>query len=265
VGLLYGKGSRNVKKPVREGAPCIFVYKMMETVVILEGVMNKVSKSAVSETFMDYTGSDLTHQIYYSIKQEILRGKLPVGEKLNAVHLAERYNVSRTPVTQALELLKRDNLVEQLPGRRATVKPLSAQEISDIYLFRKQLEPTVARLSIHVIPESELLMLKKHIAERQKHPEQRDESIQLDERIHSMLWRYLTDPMIHSIFRTINEYSVRLQAYTTYSIEGASSNCEEHMAIVDAVLSRDANIAAEAVMVHLERSCQRLLDLCEEK
>jgi len=227
--------------------------------------MDKELRSAISMSGMDYAGSDLTHQIYYSIKQEILRGKLPVGEKLNAVHLAERYNVSRTPVTQALELLKKDNLVEQLPGRRATVKPLSAQEISNIYLFRKQLEPTVARLSVHVIPESELLLLKKHITERQEHPEQRDESIRLDERIHSMLWRYLNDPMIHSIFRTINEHSVRLQAYTTYSIEGASSNCEEHMDIVDAVLARSPDRVEEAVKVHLERSCQRLLSFCAER
>lgn len=239
--------------------------KPAEKTVFAEEGMNRETKSALSLSHMEYAESDLTHQIYYSIKQEILRGKLSVGEKLNAVRLAERYNVSRTPVTQALELLKRDNLVEQLPGRRATVKPLSAQEISDIYLFRKQLEPTVARLSVNVIPESELLLLKKHIAERQEHPEQRDESIQLDERIHSMLWRYLNDPMIHSIFRTINEYSVRLQAYTTYSIEGASSNCEEHLAIVDAVLARDGEAVAEAVMVHLDRSCRRLLSFCGEK
>ena len=209
--------------------------------------------------------SDLTHQVYYVLKQEILAGKLPIREKLNVVRLAKKYNVSRTPVTQALELLKRDELVEQLPGRQATVKPISQKEISSIYLFRRQLEPTAARLSIHVIPESEVLDLKRGVAYLREHPELQEESIRLDERLHSMLWRYLEHPLINTIFQGINEYSVRLQSFTTYSIEGVSSNCEEHMAILNTVLTRDPEKTARAVETHLDRSCRRLLSFCREE
>jgi len=216
-------------------------------------------------TFPPDCGTDLTHQIYYSIKQEILIGKLPVGAKLNAVRLAEQYNVSRTPVTQALELLKQDNLVEQFPGKRATVKPLSPQEISTIYFFRKQLEPAMVQLSLHAIPESEALTLRKLVVDLMAHPEKRDESIQVDERIHSMLWRHLNSPLVNSIFRSINEYSVRLQSFTTYSIEESSSNSQEHLDIIDAVLARDAAAAAKAIEVHLDSSCQRLLSFFQKQ
>lgn len=220
---------------------------------------------AVSAARPEYDSIDLTHQVYYAIKQDILVGKLPVGEKLNVVHLAEQYNVSRTPVTHALELLKQDSLVEQRPGKRAIVKPLSPQEISTIYLFRRQLEPTVARLSLRVIPKSELLALKGRITELWDQPEKREESIQLDERLHSTLWRYLEHPLIDSIFRTINDYSVRLQSFTTYFVEKSSTNNEEHMAIVDALLARNAEETAQAVELHLSRSCQRLLSFCREQ
>lgn len=212
----------------------------------------------------DYDSSNLTHQIYYAIKREILLGKIPAGEKLNVVRLAEQHNVSRTPVTQALELLKQDDLVEQLPGKRAIVKSLSTREISTIYLFRKQMEPMVARMSMPIVPDSELLTLKKLILHLQSHPEMHDESIRLDERLHSMLWRYLNDPMINSVFRTINEYSVRLQSFTTYSIEGESSNCQEHLDIVQAILERDMEKTVFAVETHLDRSSQRLLSFCGE-
>lgn len=223
--------------------------------------MDTRSEEKISAHY-DYDGGDLTHQIYYAIKREILLGKIPAREKLNVVRLAEQYNVSRTPVTQALELLKQDDLIEQLPGKRATVKTLSTQEISTIYLFRRQMEPMVARLSLQIIPDSELLTLKKLIRHLQAHPEMHDESIRLDERLHSMLWRYLNDPMINSVFRTINEYSVRLQSFTTYSIEGESSNCQEHLDIVDAILARDLEETVLAVETHLNRSSQRLLSFC---
>ena len=219
-------------------------------------------ESKLAAARQEYDSNDLTHQVYYALKREILVGKLPAMEKLNVVRLAKQYNVSRTPVTQALELLKQDDLIEQLPGKRATVKTLSPQEISTIYLFRKQLEPVVAKLSLHVIPESEPLALKKLVENLMEHPELLDKSIQLDERLHSMLWRHLRSPLVDSLFSTINEYSVRLQSYTTYAIEQISSNCEEHLNIINAVLTRDPEGIVQAVELHLDRSCQRLLSFC---
>ena len=71
--------------------------------------MRKESKPAAVR--QEYDSSDLTHQVYYALKREILVGKLPAMEKLNVVQLAKQYNVSRTPVTQALELLKQDDLI----------------------------------------------------------------------------------------------------------------------------------------------------------
>ena len=77
-----------------------------------------------------------------------------------------------------------------------------------------------------------------------------------------MLWRHLRSPLVDSLFSTINEYSVRLQSYTTYAIEQSSSNCEEHLDIINAVLARDPEGIVRAVEVHLDRSCQRLLSFC---
>ena len=227
--------------------------------------MDTESKGAAKAGLPGEDSRNLTNQIYCDIKREILLGRLPVREKLNVVHLAERYNVSRTPVTQALELLKQDNLVEQLPGRRAVVREPSPQEISTVYLLRRQLEPAVARISLAAIPSGEPELLEERILHLQQHPEMRAESVHLDARLHAMLWRYMNDPLITSVFRTISEYSVRLQSFTTYSIEEVSTNCQEHLAIVRAVLEKDGEKTARALEQHLDSSCRRLLAFCREK
>lgn len=210
----------------------------------------------------DQEGNSLTHQIYHAVKQDILFGRLEIGEKLNIVRLAQQYNVSRTPVKQALEMLKRDHLIEAAPGKQAVVKPPSVQEIASIYLLRAQLEPLVAKASLKYIPKSELLALKARLKELEANPEMHIDHIEFDKRLHSTLWRYLNSPMINSLFQVINDYSVRVQSFTIYSVSKPSTNNDEHMSIIDAALARDEEGVRKAVQVHLSRSYRRLLEFC---
>lgn len=223
------------------------------------------TKDFFPASLREQEGSDLTHQIYHDIKQDILFGRLEIGERLNIVRLAEQYNVSRTPVKQALELLKQDSLIEQEPGKQAVVKPPSIQEIKSIYLFRNQLEPVMAKYSVKYIPASEALELKGKLEMLMANPDLHDESIQFDRRLHSMLWRYLNSPLVNAIFQIVNDYSVRVQSFTTYAVTGPSTNNEEHMAILDAALARDPERVYKAARVHLSRSCQRLLAFCRSE
>lgn len=207
----------------------------------------------------------LTQQVYCAIKEDILLGHLKIYEKLNIVRLSKKYNVSRTPIKCALEMLVHDNLIEASPGKQAVVRPPSVAEITRIYLIRKQLEPTVAKLSVKLIPKTELIELKQLLQNLQTYPDMHIDNIVFDRRLHSMLWRYLDSPMISSIFRIINVYSVRVQSFTTYEISTPSTNNMEHMDILDAAIERDGDKIKKAVQIHLSRSLMRLLEYCKSE
>jgi GntR family transcriptional regulator, rspAB operon transcriptional repressor len=84
--------------------------------------------------------SVLTH-----LRESILRGELEPGAWLRQEDLAQHYNVSRTPVREALRALEREGLVRIVPNHGARVAPLSLNDFEEIYALRSGIEGLAAR------------------------------------------------------------------------------------------------------------------------
>ena len=83
-----------------------------------------------------------------NIRDEIIRGHFEPGERLRLEEIAERYAVSTMPVREALRKLEAEGLVKIFPHRGATVCPLSAAELEDIYDTRATLEEVATCLAV---------------------------------------------------------------------------------------------------------------------
>src|SRR5258708_9359161 len=82
------------------------------------------------------------------VRQAILRGELRQGQRLHARDLAERWDVSATPLREAFQRLAGEGLVELLPQRGARVSELASDEAARIYELRLLLEPLALRQSL---------------------------------------------------------------------------------------------------------------------
>ncbi|MFX0195149.1 MAG: GntR family transcriptional regulator [Candidatus Hodarchaeota archaeon] len=85
--------------------------------------------------------------IYKRIKQRIMEMDLKPGDILSDRKLAKGLKVSRTPVREALNLLQKEDYVDQHPGRGFYVKEISLKTIKDMYEVRESLEVTALRLA----------------------------------------------------------------------------------------------------------------------
>lgn len=79
------------------------------------------------------------------IRQLILSGALPPGARLDQVELAKRLDVSRHPIRQAIERLAERGFVAISPHRSAVVAEISSEDMEDLYVVRKALEPLAIR------------------------------------------------------------------------------------------------------------------------
>ncbi|MBN3761849.1 GntR family transcriptional regulator [Burkholderia sp. Ac-20365] len=70
------------------------------------------------------------------VARGIIEGRLLPGHDLNSVDLAKRFNVSRTPVREALFVLTREGLVDWSPRRRPRVSTVELTEVREIYQLR---------------------------------------------------------------------------------------------------------------------------------
>lgn len=88
---------------------------------------------------------NLTDGVESALRGMIVDGHFAPGERLNEVHLADRLGVSRTPLREALNRLVAEGAVEARPRLGYFVKPLSSEELDQIYDLRPILDPAALR------------------------------------------------------------------------------------------------------------------------
>jgi len=81
------------------------------------------------------------------LREMILNGKLPPGERLLEVALVEQLEVSRTPIRAALVTLAQEGLLEQLPGGGYMVRSFTEMDIKDAIEGRGMVEGMAARIA----------------------------------------------------------------------------------------------------------------------
>jgi GntR family transcriptional regulator, rspAB operon transcriptional repressor len=98
----------------------------------------------------------LSEQAYRSIREKILRGEIPLGAPLSRRQLAIEFGMSLLPVTEALQSLERDGLVESRPRVGTRVCLPTAEDVSDRYQVREALESQAARLYAERVARQEM-------------------------------------------------------------------------------------------------------------
>lgn len=101
-------------------------------------------------------------QIYHVLRSEIIHGESAPGAVLRLRELANRFQVSTTPVREALERLKSDGLCVQMPHRGTRVVALSFEELADIYAVRIGLEGQSARLGLIKLDDAGVTQVREN-------------------------------------------------------------------------------------------------------
>src|SRR5215831_7791897 len=93
------------------------------------------------------------------IREAILDGRLPPGQRLKEEELARELGISRTPVREALLVLQAEGLVDAAPNRGAVVRAHDAADLDDLYQLRALLEGYAARRAAGRISLEEIATL----------------------------------------------------------------------------------------------------------
>lgn len=82
---------------------------------------------------------------YRLLREALLRGQIPDGTRINELELARAWNISRTPIRDALRRLEAEGLVQAVPRRGVVVPALGLGELDELYELREILEARAAR------------------------------------------------------------------------------------------------------------------------
>src|SRR5690606_28429410 len=98
---------------------------------------------------------------YEILRRWITTGELTAGGRIDQDHLAERLNLSRVPIRQALVRLQAEGLVDQRPHRGWYVADLDIQDARDVYAGRRALESMLTGRAARIIADEEITSLEE--------------------------------------------------------------------------------------------------------
>jgi DNA-binding GntR family transcriptional regulator len=104
-------------------------------------------------------GSSAVAEIVDWVARGIIEGRLSPGDDLNSVDLSKRFNVSRTPVREALFVLSREGLVDWSPRHRPRVSAVQLKDVREIYQLRAILYAYVSTAIVEHATEADIDIL----------------------------------------------------------------------------------------------------------
>lgn len=104
---------------------------------------------------------DHSQKAYNGIRRLLYQKQLVPGQKIAYRELAERLEMSPTPIIQALKWLEFQGFVRHEPNRGYFMEPFSLQEVEEIYRLRELLEPSLLTETIKRLNKSGIKKLEK--------------------------------------------------------------------------------------------------------
>lgn len=192
----------------------------------------------------------LHDQVAYRLRELLVEGSIAPGAKLNERELAERLNISRTPLREAIKMLAAEGLVELLPNRGAVAVSLSEQDVLDTFEVMAELEGMSGELAAQRITDAELAEIKALHYEMLAAHTRRDLSAyyRLNAQIHKAINQATHNPVLQNTYTQVN---ARLQALRFRSNQDEAkwkSAVKEHSQMIDA-LSQGDGVALRTVLV----------------
>ena len=196
-------------------------------------------------------------QIYQILKEEIVNCTIKSGDKLVEQTIADRLNVSRSPVREAIKQLTGDGLVENIPNKGAFVKKPTYKEIMDMYDVRLMFENYAARRACAGMKKSDEQQLKKFRENIQKALESgnRKSYAALERELSSFLISLGGNGVILSTYGNLYTMMANFSAAVLAGKPGRfAQSVEERLALIDALLARDPAAAEEHILRHLTQA-----------
>ena len=201
-------------------------------------------------------------QVYDAIVDDICTGKLAPGTPLRQELLAERFQVSRQPVQQALLLLKNQGLVREFGRRGLEVTPLDAASVSHLYQLRAVLDGYAARCSAARITPEGLRRGRDLVDAGQRAYQELDYSVMItaDVEFHRLLVDEAGNPLLVESTGPIWRNVQRVMGEVLFRGDTPAWVWRDHVEILDAVEAGDADRAEALARRHAEHGERLILD-----
>ncbi len=192
--------------------------------------------------------------------------ELKPGERVRQEDLAERLNVSRVPIREALRVLESEGHVTYEPHRGYTVTKLSVEELKEIYLLRRLLETEATRRAVPLVDEE----LTEHLEALTSEMDELADAgkllgyAEINRNFHLLLFERAGMPRLYRLIEVLWQNSEAYRSLFLNDPTWYEQAQQYHRAILDACKAKDVARVVAAQDEHRSRAIAGIVALLEE-
>lgn len=197
--------------------------------------------------------SNLSERVYLYLRNKILSNELKPGSKINYDDLCSEIEISRTPLRDAINLLKQDGLIEVKPRSGTYVCLPKVKDIEEIFDIRKALECQALKAFTN-IPKATLIQLveETELAEKELKVGNSEPFLKADRKLHKTILEHSNNQLLISIMTTLETRIEWLGVLTAQSIDRPVQANNDHKKILKALCQSNLPEAISLMEKHID-------------
>lgn len=213
------------------------------------------TQSNLTEPHSHLSPKALYVEVAEKLRQRIFRRQLEPGSWIDELRIAEEYGISRTPLREALKVLAAEGLVTMKVRRGAYVTEVSADDLKDVYHLLSLLESDAAGVVATKATQAELdelLSLHNDLEATAQLPDaaSTEKFFALNERFHMRLLEIASNRWRNQVVSDLRKVMKLNRHNSLFKTGRIEKSLEEHRAIVQALLERDALASSNCMRDH---------------
>ena len=211
--------------------------------------------------------SSASGRVYEDLRQRILSLDFPPGTNLLRAELAAHYEVSQTPIRDAMQRLQQDGLVQIFPQSRTVVTRIDIPQIYEAHFLRTALETEVVRQLARERAEDTVSRARPIVRMQEAIADDRSQIQlfqELDELFHQTLFEGQGRDNLQRLVRSRSGHLDRVRRLRPPSREKIGRIMDEHVALLDAIAAGDEAAATAAIRRHLSKTVSHVEELRSE-
>lgn len=196
---------------------------------------------------------NLQKQIYKFLLSLITRGILKDNTLLSESSISQAFNVSKTPVREALKKLETDELIKIMPFSKTYVLPVNIQSANSSYKIRNALEVLIVQEAINNIKESDYEVFENLIKKQKEALDNKnfDSFFEYDIAFHFQIAKVANLLNAWNILKKVNLHINRISFLAKFDYERNIEVIDEHISIFKAIKNKDIVKATYNMEHHL--------------
>ena len=196
--------------------------------------------------------SSMRDKIAERLREMILTQKLPPGSRISEYELSKLFKVSKTPVREAINIVKGEGLIAGESWQGIYVFKPTRKDVDDIFSIRYILEIEAVNQVMDHLTEVHRKKFEEFIEVFQKVTSsfEKDAYVKLDTEFHTYIVKATGNDWLYKIIGKLSQVTTMIRALTLKSTD--IEFAKNHIIICEAILAKDKQAAQELMRQHIQ-------------